>query len=543
MEDRDARLTTLAQRLHSYADIEDVLDRLSEDFRDLHNECDGFEWSEDASAGLDGMASLPASTEAGYLGNSAGSSILRIGPDLLLNYPSSINSREISPSPTRDLRLSGHLANTTILDGLLDAYFACYNPSYPIVHERTFRQQYQERHQIPLHSHWHAVFFAVLAIGNWILGRSSASEQCVYYHAARSRMSVQMLETGSLSTVQLFLLMGNYLQKQDHPNTGYNLIGIAYRMALGLGLHREVPIGKSNLVFHERRRTLWWIAYCFDSGFSLTTCRPVMGSDFIETRLPRNIDDSTCILSSSFPPPTDYPTGYSAIIAQAQLVSIGIIIYKTVISGPPEAASDGHTARSLHHQLEEWRHSLPLYFAAHDIPDWFRGARTIILWKEQNLRMMLWWGAQHLQGNLASETEYARHMCYYVATKCIQNITTYCLDYSECLHPNLSWYATYFLFQASVVLSRCPRPSKNWQDGVGTVDLGLCLISISRARECLADLGRGSDAARRCLEMLDQIQAQEQEQPGVFDPLLMDGDEMDMYSAAVADRLLWAIGL
>lgn len=65
-------------------------------------------------------------------------------------------------------------------------------------------------------------------------------------------------------------------------------------MALGLGLHREPPAGtKTNSFFHERRRVIWSILYCFDSGFGITTGRPVLTSDsFIETRLPRNIDDS-----------------------------------------------------------------------------------------------------------------------------------------------------------------------------------------------------------------------------------------------------------
>ena len=87
---------------------------------------------------------------------------------------------------------------------------------------------------------------------------------------------------------------GNFLQKRDRPNTGYNFIGIAYRMALGLGLHRE-PVRESTLdtLSTERRRVVWWIVYSFDSGFSLTTGRPLMSSDcFIETQLPRNIEDS-----------------------------------------------------------------------------------------------------------------------------------------------------------------------------------------------------------------------------------------------------------
>lgn len=67
-------------------------------------------------------------------------------------------------------------------------------------------------------------------------------------------------------------------------------------MALGLGLHRE-PIGgaAADTLYNERRRVVWWILYCFESGLSLTTGRPLTISDsFIETHLPRNIDDSVC---------------------------------------------------------------------------------------------------------------------------------------------------------------------------------------------------------------------------------------------------------
>jgi transcriptional regulatory protein GAL4 len=70
-------------------------------------------------------------------------------------------------------------------------------------------------------------------------------------------------------------------------------------MALGLGLHREPPQQTAaDTLLNERRRVVWWIVYCFDSGFSLTTGRPITVSDsFIETRLPRNIDDSVrCIM-------------------------------------------------------------------------------------------------------------------------------------------------------------------------------------------------------------------------------------------------------
>ncbi|KAB8260192.1 fungal-specific transcription factor domain-containing protein [Aspergillus pseudonomiae] len=533
IERRCASLTALLHRLNPDVNIEDALETTTILPSGLQASAfdgvspasvDEFEWSEASlgspaqlrRVGLDGMASLPTgSAEAGYLGNSAGSSILRNVPglipessDLETNQRTQVLPKDSNQGP--DLLPSAHLGTSAILDGLVNAYFTYYNTSYPILHESTFRQQYQERHQLQDRSSWHSIFYIVLAIGNWILGGTSSSRECQYYSAARSRMSMHMLESGTLLTVQAFLLVGNYLQKRDRPNTGYNFIGIAYRMALGLGLHREPPAAtKTDSLFHERRRVIWWIVYCFDSGFGITTGRPVMASDsFIETCLPRNIDDSACTLTSILSTPSDRPTTYSAIIAQARLASIGNNIYSNVISAPKENILDLRISRSLDHRLKAWRLSLPVYFTAQDVPDWFRGPRAVVGWKEQNLRMMLWWGSQRLC-SLLSDVEEARNMCHYVAIETIQDITTFCLDYRDNIHVGLSWYATYFLFQATVVLSiHYLRPHQPLDMSPDSVNQELWALSISRARDCLAQLSQDNEAATRCLAVLERIRDQ-----------------------------------
>lgn len=75
------------------------------------------------------------------------------------------------------------------------------------------------------------------------------------------------------------------------------MIGIAFRMALGLGLPREIPAadGENNTLNKEIRRRVWWILYMVDYGFSITMGRPTTTSDaFIDVQLPQNVDDSVC---------------------------------------------------------------------------------------------------------------------------------------------------------------------------------------------------------------------------------------------------------
>jgi len=146
------------------------------------------------------------------IGNSSGTTLLRAISDLIPEGSDSRVDQQEHASPatvnqTESPSLSIHLANTATLDGLVDAYFMWYNPSYPVLHEKTFREKYQNRQQIHPRSSWHPIFFLVLAIGNWIVTDGSEAEQSGYYTAARSRMSMRMLESGTILNVQAFLLM------------------------------------------------------------------------------------------------------------------------------------------------------------------------------------------------------------------------------------------------------------------------------------------------------------------------------------------------
>lgn len=158
-----------------------------------------------------------------------------------------------------------------------------------------------------------------------------------------------------------------------------------------------------------------------------------------------------------------------------------------------------------------------MYFTVQDMPDWFRGPRAVVGWKEQNLRMMLWWGSQRLC-NMPSDTEEARNMCHYVAIETIQDITTFCLDYRDSIHLSLSWYATYFLLQATILLSiDYLRPYQAMDMGPDTVNQELWTLSISRASDCFVQLSQSNEAATRCLAVLDRIR--DKSQPSHESPL------------------------
>ena len=231
-----------------------------------------------------------------------------------------------------------------------------------------------------------------------------------------------------------------------------------------------------------------------------------------------NAGVQACDLDSTLPTPTEHSTCYSSIIAQARLASIGNVAFSEVISSTNQNTWDLRISRSINSQFKAWKLSLPSYFTAPNVPKWFRGPRAIIGWKEQNLRMMLWWGSKRLC-NLPSDHEEAENMCHFTAVETIQDISSFCRDNIDILHTGLTWYATYFLFQAAVVLSiHRLRPTQPAHTMLEQSSHELWLSSIIQSRDCLASLSQTNSAASRCLEVLERIgdQLQPLEKPSTI---------------------------
>ncbi|TKA60925.1 hypothetical protein B0A49_13223 [Cryomyces minteri] len=488
-----------------------------------------YEWTEAPSPGegdqdfgvekaRDGMASLrDGGEDAGYLGNSSGYRILESIPSLLSPQagPQSPNAEHTMRTSEIAGQLSGatdpawahRLSATFVQEQLINAYFMFYNSSYPILHESTFREQCRTKSRISRHSSWHIVYYMVLAIGEWISGYCN-DEHSLYYDAARSRFNIETLESGNTTHVQAFLLMGNYLHKRDRPNTGFNFIGIAYRMALGLGLHRESRRASETEEFAmHRRRVVFWTLYCFDSGFSITTGRPILVSDsFIDVRIPTNIDESQYNISSNLSVDAPYPTTCSALIAQARLARIANKVYNQFMCVLPCPEVD-HQTTVMEQMIQNWRASLPLYFSSPEVSEWFLGPRQIVLWKEANLRILLLLASQRHHSDDYEKIAVGRRYRA-IAAETILDICTFCQQHQGLVHHGLSWYAIYFILQATFALSVHQVSHGNMPSVAGSERKeGLRAYEdvILRARECLKALARIDKAAARSLRVLSRL--------------------------------------
>lgn len=196
------------------------------------------------------------------------------------------------PSPSIPFALS----SLSQLEPFVDAYFSLYHCSYPIIHEATFRAQFMEVIPRPTSNTWQVLLYVVAALGAFTAAVTPTDVDLALFKAAKARLTIDVLETGSLILVQALTLSSNYLQKRNKPNSGYNYLGLARRTAMGIGLHKEFPTSKASPLAMEMRRRVWYCLYIFDVGAIITFSRPLeFPEQGIETRLPLNIHESVSV--------------------------------------------------------------------------------------------------------------------------------------------------------------------------------------------------------------------------------------------------------
>jgi transcriptional regulatory protein GAL4 len=205
----------------------------------------------------------------------------------------------VSNRPTSSIPFA--LVSLGQLEPFVDAYFSLFHRSYPIIHEATFRAQFTEVIPRPTGNAWQVLLFVVAAVGVWTTTTEPTDVDLALFEEAKARLSIDMLETGNLILVQALTIISNYMQKRNKPNSGYNYTGLARRIAMGIGLHKEFPTWEASLFATEMRRRIWHCLYIFDVGAIITFSRPLdFPGDGVDVGLPMNVHDtaSSLILSN-----------------------------------------------------------------------------------------------------------------------------------------------------------------------------------------------------------------------------------------------------
>ncbi|GES65353.1 C6 transcription factor [Aspergillus terreus] len=486
----------------------------------LPQQADGFDWTENKiTVGdlTDGMAALSIKPEGtGYFGASSSVVPLRAlykhGFDL--NFPDQMRHVGHEGVPLKS-QLLNSAPSGLVEQTFMDAFFLNYHTSYPFIHEGTFRAQFYK--QAPHHNNqvWQILLNTVLALGAWSIGDDSSDIDITFYQEARGHLQrVSVFETGNLTLVQALLLLSNYAQKRNKPNTGWNFLGLAVRMAMSLGLHKEFPGWKISLLQREIRRRLWWGVYIFDSGAAKTFGRPILlpEDSVMDSKQVLNIhDDALTATTTTLPPEVNGPTIYSGMIAQAKFHLLTNSVYQRLISTPSLTPEE---TLSLQKPMEEWYNNLPDYFKTPpptSESDPFALVRNRLMWRDWNLRILLYrpillrWASRRWTPTTGSSPDHedpleadCRRLCLRNARLTLSSITDF-VNNHICTRIG-AWYMLYFLFQAGLIpiilLMTDPTSPEapGWLQDVETTKNLLMHPSLSSNR-----------FATRCLEVVNRL--------------------------------------
>lgn len=430
----------------------------------------------------------------------------------------------------------------------VEHYFKYYHTSYPLIDKNVFINNIE----IVSTPSFLCLYYTVVALGCWCLNGESTNYDLYYYKLAKSHL-IHVFECGNIDYVISLILLSNYAQKRNKPNTGWNYLGLAVSMAVSLGLYKEINLKttknkknvhelKTFIKDQELKRRIWWCLYIFDAGAAITFGRPshIPIPDLSDVRFPVNLSDEEfevvlndanflsrySLTKNVSLPNSDVPTIYSALIEQAKLSILSDPFYTRVISKYPPSLVE---CLSMHLKLKEFNENLPDYFKndlnmiikkyfkndPNSIPEWFTLSRSRLIWRIKNLQILIFrpyiWQKIVListgkvsktsskEATLSEDSKNARRICLDAASKTIQSIIDYLNGPAVDLNSLSSWYSTYFLFQAILIplACQCSNPTSKhnlewWTD-------------IMKGKKALSILSTHNSTCMKLIHLIDAI--------------------------------------
>ncbi|CZR66979.1 related to Acetamidase regulatory protein [Phialocephala subalpina] len=218
--------------------------------------------------------------------------------ETVYHFPSDEIARQyITHEPDRMPREAFILPDQALADELVEAYFTHINPGCPIVDEDIFMGQYRGRN--PADPPSLLVLQAILLVGAHVLRERPDRDvlKATFFRRAKMLFDARLernrdvvVQAALLLTVGVVLGAANGIADrsfivltcgrwhsdgaEDIAANAWHWVGVAARIAMGLGMHRDA--GSSTLIHHDMRtwRRTWWILVQFDVTVSLSYGRP-----------------------------------------------------------------------------------------------------------------------------------------------------------------------------------------------------------------------------------------------------------------------------
>ncbi|KAG7453080.1 uncharacterized protein BT62DRAFT_45886 [Guyanagaster necrorhizus] len=274
---------------------------------------------------IDALGTLTLTDEGDmrYFGRSAGSETLIAGEewDNISDY-SSDDSTELSTSPSLEKATTGflfsqaHMAAANVASRLPPrdrAHVLCQlyidHASLffrPIKRDELFDLFLPDIYKEPNSAvpHTLATLFFVFALGALFDLRLGAynKEAELYYHLGLTALSLKhvLLDAPQINTIRAVGLMATYhsmASKKYSRDTAWFSMGLAVKLALSIGLHRDSARWHMEPRTVQMRRNLWWEIFSSDVSHSLALGRPpAVHLSFVDCEFPT---DEEATLSQS----------------------------------------------------------------------------------------------------------------------------------------------------------------------------------------------------------------------------------------------------
>ncbi|KAH8680268.1 fungal-specific transcription factor domain-containing protein [Ilyonectria robusta] len=263
------------------------------------------------------------------------------------------------------------LTDDTKVSRLVDFYFAHSHTLYPIIQRSEFTATLhfvRSNPDAPLAQSPLSLFriWMVLAIGSTAycsVTLAEESESMLYYDKALTYFEAA-LEYGDMAALEVIALQVSYsFFNQLGPNTWF-LVGLAARIALGMGLHTSKTYEGLPHDVVERRKRVFFSIYMMDRVVSLALGRPfALHEDDIDVSPFADVDEEDVTPDGIQTPTSLNPSMMAVPLHILALRRIAGKMATLVYSNRRVALLDTHERedilRSLHKELIDWRRNMP----------------------------------------------------------------------------------------------------------------------------------------------------------------------------------------
>lgn len=267
---------------------------------------------------------------------------------------------ELAPNPPVSTASYSAPENFSLLprelaDHLMHLYWDRVHVLYPFLHKTSFEKAYEDlwKPKPQRHHHYrpssglglgaveepssvifHCALNAALALGMQFSDlplneKERLSAACLA--KSKDLLKLDLFDDGNLSLVQTLLLLTQYFQSTNWPSKCWTTIGLACRLAQGLGLHIEQVRPDQHELSpdeHEMRRRIWHGCVTLDIVVSMTLGRPAMLLGSKARGLPRPLDSG----EENLQPTTNDKSTPSSIDFFAETVKLYRIVGRVLLN-------------------------------------------------------------------------------------------------------------------------------------------------------------------------------------------------------------------